>query len=60
MPCRTTPSSSFQSSTRIDFSLDYAFTSPIYNAVAGGIFAELSKKMMQSFEERAVELYGKR
>ncbi|PWN22978.1 hypothetical protein BCV69DRAFT_103874 [Microstroma glucosiphilum] len=48
------------SSTRIDFSLDYAFSSPIYSALAGGIFKELSTKMMNAFEERAVEVYGQK
>lgn len=46
--------------TRIDFHLEYAFASPLYGAMAGGIFQELSGRMMVAFEQRAKEVYGER
>ncbi|CAO1626046.1 unnamed protein product [Parajaminaea phylloscopi] len=52
--------SSDSPSTKIAFELEYAFTSPLYAAVAAGIFRELSSRMMQSFEDRAAQIYGER
>lgn len=54
------PETSKSPSTRIDFELRYAFTSPLYTAVAGGVFKDLSVRMMESFEARAQTLYGRR
>lgn len=39
--------------TLLQFSISYAFRSPLYGAVAGGVFQKMSSKIMVAFEERA-------
>ncbi|KAK0556371.1 hypothetical protein OC846_001194 [Tilletia horrida] len=49
-----------QSLTRLDFHLEYAFRNPIYGLVASQAFDVMARKMMNAFEERAIQLYGRR
>lgn len=44
--------------TEIDFCVDFAFRSRIFEALAGQMFDRALRKMIGAFEERAHELYG--
>lgn len=44
--------------TNIDFSVDFAFRSTIFEALAGQMFERAFRKMTQAFEDRARALYG--
>ncbi|WP_448585720.1 type II toxin-antitoxin system RatA family toxin [Thermaurantiacus sp.] len=46
--------------TRIDFSVDFAFRSRIFERIAGAVFHEAFRRMVAAFEARAVKLYGRR
>ena len=43
---------------RIDFVVDFAFRSRIFEAIAGQVFERALRKMIGAFEERAAALYG--
>lgn len=43
--------------TRVEFSLVYAFRNPVYGAVAGNVFEQMSAQMIGAFEERANKLH---
>ncbi|CDS00159.1 uncharacterized protein SPSC_00176 [Sporisorium scitamineum] len=43
--------------TRVEFSLVYAFRNPVYGAVAGNVFEQVSAQMIGAFEERANRLH---
>lgn len=45
--------------TKIDFCVDFAFRSRIFEALAGQMFDRALRRMIGAFEERARELYGK-
>ena len=45
--------------TRIDFSVDFAFRSKLFERLAGTVFHEAFRRMVGSFEARAVKLYGR-
>ena len=49
-----------QGGTRIDFCVDFAFRSRIFEALAGQMFDRALRRMIGAFEERAHELYGDR
>lgn len=42
----------------IDFSVDFAFRSRVFESIAGQVFDRALRKMTDSFEERADALYG--
>ncbi len=42
----------------IDFYVEFAFRSAVFEALAGQYFDRAYRKLMQAFEERADELYG--
>ncbi|WP_419828206.1 type II toxin-antitoxin system RatA family toxin [Sphingomonas sp.] len=44
--------------TCIDFSVDFAFRSRIFQALAGQVFDRALRKMIGAFEARAAALYG--
>jgi len=44
--------------TNIDFCVDFAFKSRIFEALAGQVFDRALRRMTAAFEERAHELYG--
>jgi coenzyme Q-binding protein COQ10 len=44
--------------TNLCFSVDFAFRSRIFEALAGQMFDRALRRMTRAFEERAVALYG--
>jgi coenzyme Q-binding protein COQ10 len=42
----------------VDFAVDFAFRSRIFEAIAGQMFDRALRKMIGAFEERAAQLYG--
>lgn len=44
--------------TSVDFSVDFAFRSALFEALAGQMFERAFRKMTAAFEERARALYG--
>ena len=42
----------------VDFSVDFAFRSRMFEALAGQVFDRALRKMIGAFEERAAALYG--
>jgi coenzyme Q-binding protein COQ10 len=44
--------------TDIDFCVDFAFKSRIFEALAGQMFDRALRRMIQAFEDRAHQLYG--
>jgi coenzyme Q-binding protein COQ10 len=44
--------------TNVFFSVDFAFRSRIFEAVAGQVFDRALRRMTKAFEERAAALYG--
>ena len=46
--------------TIVDFSVDFAFRSRIFEAIAGQMFDRALRKMIGAFEARARHLYGSR
>ncbi len=42
----------------VDFSVDFAFRSRIFETIAGQMFGMALRKMIGAFEERAAKLYG--
>ena len=44
--------------TYVDFSVDFAFRSVIFEKIAGQMFDRALRKMIGAFEERAAALYG--
>ena len=44
--------------TRIDFCVDFAFRSRIFETLAGQMFDRALRRMIGAFEERAHQLYG--
>ena len=42
----------------VDFFIEFEFRSPVHNAVAGLFFLEASRRMIHSFETRAMRLFG--
>ena len=47
-----------QGGTKIDFCVDFAFRSRIFETLAGQMFDRALRKMIGAFEERAHQLYG--
>ena len=47
-----------QGGTKVFFSVDFAFRSRIFEALAGQMFDRALRRMTQAFEERAAVLYG--
>ena len=47
-----------QGGTHLDFCVDFAFRSRIFEAIAGQMFDRALRKMIGAFEARAAELYG--
>lgn len=47
-----------QGGTLLDFSVDFAFRSTLFEALAGQMFERAFRKMTGAFEERARQLYG--
>jgi coenzyme Q-binding protein COQ10 len=47
-----------QGGTLVDFSVDFAFRSRLFEAVAGQMFDRALRKMIGAFEERAAVLYA--
>ncbi|WOK36941.1 type II toxin-antitoxin system RatA family toxin [Sphingomonas sp. C3-2] len=47
-----------QGGTLVDFSVDFAFKSAIFEHLAGQMFDRALRKMIGAFEERAAVLYG--
>ena len=44
---------------RVEFDIDFMLKSKVLQAMLGFVFEEAFKKMLDAFEERAKELYGK-
>ena len=44
--------------TKIDFCVDFAFRSRLFEALAGQMFDAALRRMIGAFEQRAHELYG--
>ena len=44
--------------TQLDFAVDFAFRSRIFEAIAGQMFDRALRKMIGAFEARAAQLYG--
>ena len=44
--------------TRLEFHVDFEFSSKIFERLAGAFFHEAFKRMVASFETRAAKLYG--
>jgi coenzyme Q-binding protein COQ10 len=44
--------------TRIDFEVDFAFRSRLFESMVGGLFSEAVRRMIHAFEKRASEIYG--
>jgi coenzyme Q-binding protein COQ10 len=44
--------------TEVDFCVDFAFRSRIFEAIAGQMFDRALRRMINAFEERAAALYG--
>lgn len=44
--------------THLDFAVDFAFRSRIFEAIAGQMFDRALRRMIGAFEARAAELYG--
>ncbi len=44
--------------TNVHFSVDFAFNSRIFEAIAGQMFDRALRRMTQAFEQRAAALYG--
>jgi coenzyme Q-binding protein COQ10 len=44
--------------TVVDFCVDFAFRSRIFEAIAGQVFDRALRRMINAFEERAAKLYG--
>lgn len=42
----------------LDFSVDFAFRSRLFEALAGQMFDKALRKMIGAFEQRALDLYG--
>lgn len=47
-----------QGGTLVDFSVDFAFRSALFEMLAGQVFDRALRKMINAFEVRAAELYG--
>jgi coenzyme Q-binding protein COQ10 len=47
-----------QGGSLVDFSVDFAFRSALFEALAGQMFERAFRKMTGAFEERARALYG--
>jgi coenzyme Q-binding protein COQ10 len=43
---------------QIDFSVDFAFRNRVFEAIAGQVFDQALRRMINAFEKRAQELYG--
>ncbi|KAJ7744475.1 dehydrase and lipid transport-domain-containing protein [Mycena maculata] len=48
------------SSTLVSLDLAFAFTSPIHAAVSSSFFGQVSRLMVNAFEERCAEVYGRK
>lgn len=44
---------------KVELNLDFEFTSRLVEIAFGGVFKELANAMVQSFSERAKEVYGR-
>ncbi|TFY60504.1 hypothetical protein EVG20_g7389 [Dentipellis fragilis] len=44
--------------TLLTLELSYAFANPLYAAVSSAFFGQISKQMIQAFEERCLAIYG--
>ena len=44
--------------TQLDFAVDFAFRSRLFEAIAGQMFDRALRRMIGAFEARAAELYG--
>ncbi|KDQ15477.1 hypothetical protein BOTBODRAFT_173955 [Botryobasidium botryosum FD-172 SS1] len=45
--------------TRVTFDLTYAFANPLYASISSRFFGQVSELMVQAFEKRCVEVYGR-
>lgn len=45
--------------TRIDFDLDFRFSSRLLETLIGALFSRATEKMVSAFRDRAEQLYGK-
>lgn len=43
----------------IDFAVDFTFRNPVFEAIAGQYFDRAFRKMVEAFERRADDLYGR-
>jgi coenzyme Q-binding protein COQ10 len=48
-----------QGGTEIDFALDFKFRSKLLEKLIGGLFGKATAKMVDAFNKRAADLYGK-
>ncbi|KAF7313310.1 hypothetical protein HMN09_00486400 [Mycena chlorophos] len=46
-------------STLVSLDLAYAFANPLHGAISASFFGQVSKMMVQAFEERCAEVYGR-
>ncbi len=45
--------------TLVTLDLSFAFANPVHAAVSATFFGQVSKMMVQAFEERCLDIYGK-
>jgi len=62
----TSPRTSLQPTTNnspgptlVTFDLTYAFANPLYATISGKFFGQVSELMVQAFEKRCLEVYGR-
>ncbi|KAL0949924.1 hypothetical protein HGRIS_009952 [Hohenbuehelia grisea] len=58
-PSLTDPRSPEEGPTLVTLDLAYAFANPLYASVSATFFGQVSKQMVQAFEERCLAVYGK-
>ncbi|TFY74882.1 hypothetical protein EWM64_g9130 [Hericium alpestre] len=44
--------------TLLTLDLSYAFANPLYAAVSSAFFSQISRQMVEAFEQRCIDLYG--
>ncbi|KAK7470692.1 hypothetical protein VKT23_002114 [Stygiomarasmius scandens] len=48
------------SNTLVTLDLSFAFANPIHAAVSSAFFGQVSKQMVQAFEQRCIDVYGRK
>ncbi|GAA5956455.1 hypothetical protein JCM21900_005336 [Sporobolomyces salmonicolor] len=59
-PLPPSPSPPSTPQTQVDLSLEYAFTSPLHAAAMNTVWDKVSALMVERFEQRVIDVHGKR